>query len=218
MAAHAGPKHAAPKGPKHAGPRATGPATTAPNGRHSGGPRHAAPKPASGIKPQTQARINKGAQTVSKPVVGGFNLAVSAVPGVGRSAVNQTGKALPFLLAATFLIIALAKIRGGGKHTIDIPRAFFGGLILAFFLTMLSLWNAHLATLFAGLVFIGVTIEFAPTAFGGLFTGKTVPLNDSGAQGFIDEQTQAVLGNPPPAMVQTPPGSNAAATILNPNR
>lgn len=125
---------------------------------------------------------------------------------VMKGGVKGGGKALPMLILGTFLIVFIAKLRGG--KAIDAAKALFGGLILWFMLTMLAQWNARLATLFAGLVFTGVMLELGPVALGGLFTGQTKNLPVKNI--FTDPASAKYLTEVPEGFEAPTPGQDMA--------
>lgn len=109
-----------------------------------------------------------------KPVTAGTQVAGHFKGGVsfGAKAVKNS-PAIPALLLGTFLIVALAKVRGG-LDALDIPKALFGGFIVAFILTLLAQAAPQLALAFAALIFVGALLELGPKALGGLnLSGKT---------------------------------------------
>lgn len=119
----------------------------------------------------------------------------SGTKAVSTKAIGASGKAMPALLLLSVTIVLLAKFRGG--HVVDGTKALLGGIFLWFFLTMLALWSPALATLFAALVAVGVTMEYGPSVFGGLFSGKTTPLKKplvSGINENVPEGAEGAIG------------------------
>lgn len=98
----------------------------------------------------------------------------SGTKAVSTKAIGASGKAMPAMLLFSFALVLVAKLRGG--KVVDGTKALLGGVFLWFFLTMIALWSPAIATLFAALVAVGVTMEYGPAVFGGLFSGKTTPL------------------------------------------
>lgn len=114
--------------------------------------------------------------------------------------------AITYLMIGTFVIVALAKIRGG-LDALDIPKALFGGFILAFILTLLAQAAPSIALGFAALVFVGALLELGPKALGFSLTGKTTlpggpaaPLGNTNSLAVNPNQidpTQNAVGNSP---------------------
>ena len=85
----------------------------------------------------------------------------------------KSSPAITYLMIGTFVIVALAKLRGG-LDALDIPKALFGGFIVAFILTLLAQAAPSLALGFALLIFVGALLELGPKALGFSLKGTTV--------------------------------------------
>lgn len=90
---------------------------------------------------------------------------------IGKGVSSGDGQTALILLAAAFVILTIARLRG--QADIKWQNALFGGFLLAFMLLLLARWSSKMATAFAALVLFQVLVEYGPKALTGLSAGGT---------------------------------------------
>lgn len=161
-----------------------------------------------GVKPQPgSAGPTRGASASSVPVpdksTGGRQPSVAKAPGAagfamrigkgathaGKGATTNAG-GITAIMALTFGVVALAKIRGTAN--ISTSHALFGGFILLFLLTTMYKFAPGVAMAFAVLVLISALLEYGVAAFSGMFgAGTGIPAAVSATSTPVLGQTAA---------------------------